>query len=104
MLRARVVGEAALAQNSLLFAVDRCCRVAGYDFGLGVAGLEDVEALDPAKIKLMGTVLPGLVLFKVGGCPLAGRSHRSTAPASDRLVDQGDYTVPIADHDLLTRE
>jgi hypothetical protein len=26
------------------------------------------------------------------------------AEASDRLVDQGGYTVPIADHDLLTRE
>jgi hypothetical protein len=26
------------------------------------------------------------------------------AEASDRLVDQGGYTVPVADHDLLTRE
>ena len=26
------------------------------------------------------------------------------AEASDRLVDQGGYTVPVTDHDLLTRE
>ena len=30
--------------------------------------------------------------------------ERESVPASNRLVDQGAYTVPIADHDLLTRE
>ncbi len=49
---------------------------------------------------------------RTGSIEALGRSYAGSrqtcgtreSPASDRLVDQGDYTLPIADHDLLTRE